>query len=118
MTLTLNSLPLVAFHAASADRPARVHFHAWRSLPLGLYQCRLLSVLQLRFDLDSTAIRLTFDHKRSLRGALGGGLAPPQTSEHLHCKNVMLNVFLFFSCAAPSRGTANLNFPVICYFLS
>jgi len=26
----------------------------------------------------------------------------------------MLNVFLFFSCAVPSRGIANLNSPVIC----
>ena len=28
-----------------------------------------------------------WNHKLSLRGCLGG-LAPPQTSEHLHCKNI------------------------------
>ena len=41
--------------------------------------------------------------KRSLRGCLGGLAPPPQTSEHLHCKNVCY-IMYFFSLAMLCRA--------------
>jgi len=63
--------------------------------------------------LSTVRLLLRCVHKRSLRGCLGG--LAPQTSEYTCIVKCMLNVLLFFCCAVPSRGIANLNSPVICF---